>query len=450
MEILFYSAIVFLLSIILILNSKFKYWNNTYLNFLFANRSLKILESGLAISSHWFWAIAIFVGPAVAYNWGIIGLIWFVVPNAISLIIVGLITNKIRQRHDDGFSLTSYIKTKFDKKLEVLFQIEFIIVSFAALLLAFTAINKLWIFTELNQVLDSIYFSLIVGLITLYFTFRGGIRTSIFTGALQTILWLSFLAVTYSVIFSSDVNLLSYGKNNLLSFLDYTFLTSFAITWLISILVGASSHGMMWQKSFSMPRENILPSYFLASIIFLIICTAVSSLGMIAYSNSINIQSSDTSQLSTLFSIIGPIGVILFGILLIGQTSTVIDSSLNYVASLVSNEWLNDKSIKISQFTMIGFLLLAWIVSWLQLEIWTILLLMSSIRIVMFVPLLAHTVNSYTKNQSYFYCLIFSILISFILFVIARLNAIPILEMIAAIQGILVPFLFLFLVPKKS
>lgn len=438
-NLLIFSSTIFLISILFYLNFKSKNWSDTPTNFLFANRSLRILESGAAISSHWFWAIAIFVGPMIAYKWGIIGLLWFVIPNALSLIVVGLITNKIRNNNEHVYSLTQYVKERFDQKLSGLFQIEFVLVAFAALLLAFTAIGKLWGFVGLSEIIQPIYFSLIVGLITLYFTLKGGIRTSIFTGSLQTLLWLIFLTSIIVIGFFKDFSFLSYGVNNLTGIAREDFLSTFAITWVISIMVGATAHGMMWQKSFSMPKENIIPSYIVASIVFLLVCTAVSSLGMIAHASGFNITQPDTTQLTTVFNILGMTGVVILGTLIIGQTSTVIDSSLNYIASLISSEWFKHESVQTSRIIMGSFLIIAWLVSWLNLEIWTILLLMSAVRIVMFVPIVAHTININLYHEKYFYILVLSIMTAFGLFVYARIFSVANLEMISAIFAISFP-----------
>ena len=68
----FEISLIFLLSVLLFFTFYGKTWSNSLTNFLFANRSLQIISSGFAISSHWFWAIAMFLAPAVAYNWGIL------------------------------------------------------------------------------------------------------------------------------------------------------------------------------------------------------------------------------------------------------------------------------------------------------------------------------------------------------------------------------------------
>ncbi len=434
------SIVIFLSAILIPVLLVSKHWNKSYSSFLFADRSLKLQASSLAITSHWFWAIAIFVGPAVAYNWGIIGLLWFVIPNCISLLVVSYILYSIRDKYPDGYSLTSYVKDKFSTRLSTLYQIEFILVSFAALLLAFTAINKLWLFSNLNFYVNVTTITLLVSLFTLWVTTQGGIRTGIYTGAAQTLLWLVFLLVTYATIAYSDLSFISYGKNNLTSIFSESFLTTFAIAWLISIIVGATSHGMMWQKAFSMPKENIIPSFFMASVMFFLITFMMGGLGLLAFSNSFTINTPiDTSQLVSIYYLFGNVGILLFSLILVGQTSTVIDSALTYMSNLISMEWLRKDSITISRIIMVVFVCLAWIISWLNIEIWTILMLMGCVRITMFTPILIHSLNIKISESVTFYSCTISIILSFYLSYLARSEKLPIYDLYSASIAFFLP-----------
>jgi hypothetical protein len=420
------------------------------MSFLFANQTLQIGTAGLAISSHWFWAIAIFVGPAVAYNWGLIGLLWFVIPNAWSVLIVGWLATRVRDKYPDGFSLTGYVKENFSKRVSALYQIDFAVIAFAALLLAFTAIGKLWAFTNLAGAIDPIYASLVVGLITLAFTTQGGIRTSIFTGSIQSVLWFAFLAVTTIAFLNTDLTFLSQGKNDLSNFFTEKFITTFAIAWVLSVSAGATSHGMMWQKAFSMPKESIMPTFTLGAVAFGVITFLMSMLGMIAFANGLEVKAPDTSNMVTIMSLLGAGGIIAFATLVVGQTSTVIDSSLNYVASLVSMEWLKKEDVLTSRIIMAGFLLLAWLVSWLKLEIWTIVMLMGCIRIVMFVPVALHILNVRLRESAVFYSSIAAVTIALYLSYTARVEKLPIYDMYSALAAVLIPSITLLVLSKKD
>jgi len=415
--------------------------NQTIKNFLFANQTLPVIKSGLAIASHWFWAIAIFVGPAVAYNWGLIGLLWFAIPNGISCLIVGWLAHKVRSNDPLGLSLTEYIKKVFSFRVGILYQIEFILISLAALLLAFTAINKVWTFAGLETTMTPFVASLLVGVITLAFTVVGGIRTSIFTGSLQTVLWITFITVAL-IVAATSIDLIELkGKNELDTIWNEKFFNSFAVAFAISILVGATSHGMMWQKAFSMPKKNIMPSFAFACVVFIFMVIGLGMLAIYAFNMKLSVTSADTAQLAMIQSSMGIVGVVVFSTILVGQTSTVIDSSLNFISSLVTLEWIKVNKLIVSRFIMIVFMVLAWIISWAKLEIWTILMLMSAIRIVMFVPLVFHILKQKLNESSVFYISIISTMISLYFAWNAKSNSQPIYDMYAALTALLLPLI---------
>ena len=427
-----------------------KTWGSSIQEFLFAGRSLKLVTSGVAISSHWLWAIALFVGPAAAYNWGVIGMLWFIIPNACALLVTGFLVSKIRNRYPEGFSLTEYIKTNFSAKVAALYQFEFVVVAFAALLLAFTAISKLWGFAGLAAVIDPIYASLLVGLITLGFTMKGGIRTSIFTGTAQTVLWLGFFSVAGYFLATTDLPILTYGKNNLQTVFDTKFLTTFAGAYLITILVGSTAHGHLWQKAFSMPKENIIPSFAIGAVIFGIVLTGLLSLAMFAFSNTLAVAGADLSALAAIVQLMGVSAFVVFGTIFVGQTSTVIDSSMNYMASLVTLEWLKKDQVWISRAVMVVFMMLAWIVSWAKLEIWTVMMLMGAVRTVMFVPLALHIFGIDLKEKLVFIVSVITIPVAFGLAWTAKMDKLPIFDLYSASLSIIVPLVVLLIATKFS
>ena len=430
---------VFLLAVTLAVSVYYRQaWSNNITNLLFANRSLSMISSGLAINSHWFWAIAIFVSPAVAYNWGMIGLLWFVIPNAFSLIIVAWLTRRIRNEYPDGFSLTEYIKNKAGVGLGSFYYVMFVLIALAGMLLGFTALFKYFSFVSVTLLVEPIYIALLFGTITLLFTVTGGIRSSILSGSIQTVAWLCFLSVVMFYIWpNSPVGMFDItGKNQLTTVFDYTFLTTFAVAWLFTITVGATSHGMMWQKSFSMPKENIMPSYTIAAVLFAAMVFMVGSLGLYAQGAELAISSADTAQMTTIASVVGPLGLLIFGILIIGQTSTVMDSCMNYVSSVVSLEWFKSDNLWLARSAMAIFFFAAWLLTWLKLEVWTIFMFMGVLRLSMFLPLVA-IVNQYQFNHRVILTASSTAVIgSILLAYMAKMHKLPIYDMYSVLFAV--------------
>lgn len=432
----FEISLGFLLAILVFFTFYGKAWSDTLTNFLYANRSLSIVSSGLAISSHWFWAIAMFLAPAVAYNWGIIGLLWFTIPNAVSLLVVAALTHRLRDSYPDGYSLTQYIKDNFSKRVSLVYQVVLALTSLAGILLGFTAITKLFAFAGLGAVIEPIYASLIVGLITLAFTMQGGIRTGIYTGALQSIIWLVFICGMLGTLLLGDAPVYSQGKNELLTIFDEKFLTTFAVAWLISIVVGATSHGAMWQKSFSMPKKNIFPSFIIGAITFATIVFGLGSLGLYAFTNGIAVSAAEMSALTTILNVFGPVAITMFSVLLIGQTSTVMDAMMTYISSVASREWFHVETTLFARAAMATLMLLAWGISWLKLEIWTIFMAISVLRISMFIPLVVQVYQVKLKESLIFYGSFITIAGSFYLSYLARITKTPIYDMYFVLYAI--------------
>ena len=424
----------FLISILIGFFYYGRHWSNTQTNFLYADRSLQMLSTGLAINSHWFWAIAMFVAPAVAYNWGIVGLLYFVIPNALSLLVVAALTHKLRDSYPDGYSLTQYIKENFSNRVSLLYQVIFAGISLMGILLGFTAIIKFFAFSGLGEIIEPVYASLIVGLITLAFTIRGGIRTSIYTGVIQTVLWFLFIGTMF--FFMIDSNVLTLGKNNLTTVFDEKFLTTFGIAYIVTTLVGASNHGMMWQKAFSMPKENIFPGFGLAAIIFFLVVMGLGSFGLYAQANGLEVNAADLSSLIGIMNLYGPVAITIFGVLLIGQTSTVMDSCMNYISSLISREWVKTDNTLIPRIVMAVFFVLAWLISWLNVEVWTIFMLMGAARISMFLPLVLQVYQTKLRESIIFYSSIVAISGSVYLSYMARVLKDPYYDMYSILFGL--------------
>jgi hypothetical protein len=153
------------------------------------------------------------------------------------------------------------------------------------------------------------------------------------------------------------------------------------------------------------------------------------------------VKSPYTAFLVATYTLLGAGSLLYFSIIFIGQTSTVIDSAMNYFSSLVSMEWLKTDKVWVTRLIMVVFLLIAWMISWLKLEIWTIMLLMSSVRTVMFVPLLLHVLKVKLNESTVFWTSAITIVISVYFAVTAKLDSISINNMYAMLVAIGLPTL---------
>ena len=106
--ILFVYAVIMILATV-ILTKKEK----NVERFCVGSRSENWLMSALSIAATWIWAPALFVSTEKAYSTGWVGLFWFLVPNALCLVIFIPFAKKIRKEMPEGMTLSGYMKEKY-------------------------------------------------------------------------------------------------------------------------------------------------------------------------------------------------------------------------------------------------------------------------------------------------------------------------------------------------
>jgi hypothetical protein len=169
------------------------------------------------------------------------------------------------------------------------------------------------------------------------------------------------------------------------------------------------------------------------------------SLSLLAVTNDIKIGSPDFATLISIGTYVGVGGLLVFGILLIGQASTVIDSALNYIASLGSIDWTHKETVNVSRLFMFGFLVVVWFVSWLKIDIWTLFVLMSAIRATMFVPLVLHALDKQLNENWLFYSSILGILSALYFSIQSKITSTPQFDLYAMICALGIPLTGYFL-----
>src|SRR5271170_3718575 len=80
--------------------------------FLVAERKIGGIFGAFAVAASWIWAPALFVSTQVGYQWGYSGLVWFVVPNMLALVIFAPLAHRVRRILPAGYSYIEFIRGK--------------------------------------------------------------------------------------------------------------------------------------------------------------------------------------------------------------------------------------------------------------------------------------------------------------------------------------------------
>lgn len=367
-------------SLVAFLSKKFG-WRETLSMFIFANRKIQILEGAGAISTHWIWAPALFISPAIAYNWGWQGLLWFIIPNGAAVWITGYLAYKVREREEN--SITNLVEQK-SKALAAIIRFMFSGYTLAAFVLSFTITGKLWHYT-IGGSTDLRIITAIAGILALIYTSSGGIRTSIFTGYSIFLAWVAMIVALFLNLPVDLFSLIVPGKHGN-GFEHLAFYSTFALAFAPLIAVGATGHGMMWQKAMSMKRENILPSFFWGGVFFSLIVWFIGQSSLYVVQAGLPVKAPEEAMLVGISHLLGTAGLAAFIILFLWQTLTVMDSALNYLCYVVNEDIFNGKpGVRAIMFgTMASFVFVGWLIASFKLEIWFIFVIFSILRAVCF------------------------------------------------------------------
>ncbi len=155
-------------------------------NFVISGRLLGFGFGVASLISVWTWSMAVMLSSAQAYTWGTSGLVWFIVPNGLAVIIMVPFGLKVRQKMPAGYTLAEFIRARFQTGISSVATLIFLI----GALLGVIMINLAGLVLIMNTIFGLTPFSIVVtGIIVVtVYSYFGGLTTSAVTGTLNTLL----------------------------------------------------------------------------------------------------------------------------------------------------------------------------------------------------------------------------------------------------------------------
>lgn len=279
--ILFVYAVIMILATV-ILTKKEK----NVERFCVGSRSENWLMSALSIAATWIWAPALFVSTEKAYSTGWVGLFWFLVPNALCLVIFIPFAKKIRKEMPEGMTLSGYMKEKYKSdgvKRVYLFQlIGLSVLSTGVQLLAGS---------QILSAVTGISFkamTILLACIAISYSLFSGIKASMLTDAIQMVFML--VACSLFVIFGvrntgtqgiiQGLSGISGDCTTLFSRKGVEIFLAFGLPTTIGLLSGPFGDQSFWQRAFAVKKEKLGRAFLLGTVLFAVVPL---SMGILAY-----------------------------------------------------------------------------------------------------------------------------------------------------------------------
>jgi len=340
-------------------------------NYLTANRRVGFfsLSTSLVASALGAW---ILFGPASAATWGGIGaVIGYALGTAFPMIFLIYLGKKIRSEFPKGSTLIEFLRKRFSKSLFKLILLMTIFYMFVFLCAEVTAVSIL-----INYISGtSLWITASIILIaTLTYTLYGGLRASIFTDIVQSviILVLLLISVIYLTSFIGDQFSFEFvaQKNSHLLSSSYVPNYTAGLTFFIAVAATNLFHQGNWQRVYAAKNNEILKKSLLISFIVIIpIVFFMGFCGLVAVSVDSNVIP-DLGFFSLLLKEQSKFLSIIIIILGLSLTISTVDTLVNAISSLVIvdaratfNFSKNTDYLKLSKYFIIILSFVAFIVA---------------------------------------------------------------------------------------
>ncbi|TCM76698.1 sodium:solute symporter [Rhizobium sp. BK068] len=282
-----YLQMILLAFVLLVLSYTIKriFVRNTH-GFIIANRQVGFGFGVGAVISAWTYAMAVLMSAGMTFQWGLSGLLWFVVPNGFAVIAMIPFARILRRSMPNGYTIPEFIRHRFkDSKL-------------ASGVVTLTVVLGAPLAILINLKGLSIVMSVVFGikpelaatvgiLCILAYSYFGGLWTSVITGTLNTLMLtvpsaIVVVAVYHFIPGGADAVFSAVGEASPqnLSVLRADAAAGFGITLAFGLLTAIGDQAL-WQKVWSIRSREVTRVFFWAGALFYPIPIAAGMLGLV-------------------------------------------------------------------------------------------------------------------------------------------------------------------------
>lgn len=394
------------------------------------------ISTALSISATWIWAPALFVSAEQSYTNGYSGLLWFLVPNIVCLLLFIPFAIRLRKKMPYGFTLSQLMNDTYGTKVKNIYVTQLSLLSLLSTIVQLVAGGKI------ISIMTGIPFwitTVILGGVALIYSLNKGIRASIFTDAIQMLLILiaCFVLVPMAINING-IQPITEGFKGIGR--DTTFfnangiqlMLAFGIPTTIGLIAGPFGDQNFYQRIFSVKQDKIKKAMILGAISFAIVPLGMGILGFIA--SGVGFTGGDISVVN--FELIRAIlpqwaSIVFMFVLLSGLLSTI-DSNLNSISSL-TNDIVKDAKVSHLKWAMVILTVLSIVLSNINMTIVDFFLIYGILRATTFGTTVMTLLGYQFKPNGVFYGVLVALVIGMPTFVYAKANDILWLNIVASI-----------------
>jgi Na+/proline symporter len=348
-------------------------YNDTKTSFLVARRELNTFQGSMSVAAAWLWAPGLFISTQQAYVNGLVGLFWFCLGNFLTLGAFAYFAKLIRNREPNGFTFSSYLRDRMSPRVQWLFVVEMIILATCAFAINLIAgSSTVATLTGIDYTLATF---LMAGIAILY-SFRTGLKATVvtemikiivvWTGVIILVPWTISAAGGWDTVVAGLGGRTGEGAAIFGTPFAWGIFTGFGAAAFLGHMGGPWGDNSFYQRAFSIKEKSIVPSYVLASFIFIVVPIMMGLLGFVAAGAGLEIPQAlvGTTNAITIGTFLPAYASILFAFMVFAGLVAILDSQFASVANMTGHDIFNkfktgDNDSSAINYARVGMLLLA-------------------------------------------------------------------------------------------
>jgi urea-proton symporter len=319
-------------------------------SFLVARRELGTFQGSLSVAAAWLWAPGLFISTQQAYVNGLVGLFWFCLGNFLTLGAFAYFAKLIRDREPNGFTFSGYLRTRMSPRVQWLFVVEMLILAVCAfainLIAGSTTVATL---TGINYSLATV----LMASIAILYSFRTGLKATVITEVIKIIVvWTGVIILVpwaisagggWETVVAGLGGKSGQGASIFGTPFSWGVFTGFGAAAFLGHMGGPWGDNSFYQRAFSIKSKSIIPSYIIASFVFIVIPIMMGLLGFLAAGAGLEIPNNMVGNTNAI--VIGTYlpgyAAILFAFMIFAGLVSILDSQFASVANMTGHDIYN-------------------------------------------------------------------------------------------------------------
>jgi len=307
--------------------------------FLAAGRDTGTVVGAITILATWSAAPAILIPAQLGYARGLPTALWFTIPNALTLILFGVVAVQIKKRFPSGYTIAEIFGNETSHIHSAVTMLT-LAKSFVAVSMSVVGgATFLTFFSELGRNQSVL---IILGTILAY-SLISGLNASIFTDVLQTIafavLYVVFIpwsisagdgiAVVIGAIRDGAIAKMFTGSN-----------IEFGLILVILLFTAPIVSQYIWQRAYAIQEENTLGAFTIAGLGFFFVPAGMAVLGLIVADSGTALDNPLLASYAAMNQAVPASASLILFLLLLTTLLSAADSALVACASIISVDLL--------------------------------------------------------------------------------------------------------------